>query len=63
MGDHSCITIFNLIIYSRYLTQYDCVNFYQLVDAIRSNEATFGKNSGWMFMDAADTLFLVSWAN
>ncbi|CAH1775707.1 unnamed protein product [Owenia fusiformis] len=41
-----------------HLTQYDCVNFYNLVNSIRSNEKTFGNNSGWLFLDAADSLFL-----
>ncbi|XP_064605253.1 DNA repair endonuclease XPF-like [Liolophura sinensis] len=42
----------------RHLTQYDCVTFYSLVKSIRSSEKTFGQNSGWLFLDAADSLFV-----
>ncbi|ELT90017.1 hypothetical protein CAPTEDRAFT_178005 [Capitella teleta] len=42
----------------QYLTQYDCVNFYNLVNSLRTNEKAFGSNAGWLFMDAADSLFL-----
>ncbi|XP_013404181.1 DNA repair endonuclease XPF-like [Lingula anatina] len=41
----------------KHLTQYDCITFYNLVDSIRSNEITFGQNSGWLFLEAADNLF------
>ncbi|XP_041359609.1 DNA repair endonuclease XPF-like isoform X2 [Gigantopelta aegis] len=42
----------------RHLTQYDCVTFYSLVHSIRTNEKTFGQNTGWLFLDAADSLFV-----
>ncbi|ESO97764.1 hypothetical protein LOTGIDRAFT_104289 [Lottia gigantea] len=42
----------------KFLTQYDCVSFYSLVHSIRSNEKTFGQNTGWLFLDAADSLFV-----
>ncbi|RUS69234.1 hypothetical protein EGW08_023005, partial [Elysia chlorotica] len=41
----------------RHLTQYDCITFYSLVQSIRSSEKSFGQNSGWLFLDAADSLF------
>ena len=42
----------------RYLTQYDCVTFYNLVNSIRSSEKAFGQNTGWLFTDAADSLYV-----
>ncbi|KAK6192721.1 hypothetical protein SNE40_004145 [Patella caerulea] len=42
----------------KFLTQYDCVSFYSLVHSIRTNEKTFGQNTGWLFLDAADSLFV-----
>lgn len=44
----------------RHLTQYDCVTFYSMVNSVRTNEKTFGQNTGWLFMDAADSLFVHS---
>ncbi|KAK3753140.1 hypothetical protein RRG08_024418 [Elysia crispata] len=41
----------------RHLTQYDCITFYSLVQSIRSSEKSFGQNSGWLFLDAAESLF------
>ncbi|XP_059178554.1 DNA repair endonuclease XPF-like isoform X2 [Physella acuta] len=42
----------------RHLTQYDCVTFYSLVQSIRTSERLFGQNTGWLFLDAADSLFV-----
>uniref|UniRef100_A0A0B7B0H8 DNA repair endonuclease XPF n=1 Tax=Arion vulgaris TaxID=1028688 RepID=A0A0B7B0H8_9EUPU len=42
----------------RHLTQYDCVTFYSLVQSIRTSEKTFGQNTGWLFLDAADHLYM-----
>ncbi|XP_076463171.1 DNA repair endonuclease XPF-like [Babylonia areolata] len=42
----------------KYLTQYDCITFYNLVNSIRTNEKAFGQNTGWLFLDAADSLFV-----
>ncbi|XP_071117720.1 DNA repair endonuclease XPF-like [Haliotis cracherodii] len=42
----------------KHLTQYDCVTFYSLVHSVRTNEKTFGQNTGWLFLDAADSLFV-----
>nr|KAG5698301.1 hypothetical protein BaRGS_017003 [Batillaria attramentaria] len=42
----------------KYLTQYDCVTFYSLVSSIQTSEKTFGQNTGWLFLDAADSLFV-----
>jgi len=39
------------------LTQYDCVSFFNHVNSIKSNEK-FHKNSGWLFLGAADSLFV-----
>ncbi|XP_070562512.1 DNA repair endonuclease XPF-like isoform X2 [Ptychodera flava] len=41
-----------------YLTQYDCVTFYNFLQTLRSNEKTLVHNSGWLFMDSADSLFM-----
>ncbi|XP_033737580.1 DNA repair endonuclease XPF-like [Pecten maximus] len=42
----------------RHLTQYDCVTFYSMVNSVRSSEKTFGQNTGWLFLEAADSLFM-----
>ncbi|XP_063589883.1 DNA repair endonuclease XPF-like [Penaeus indicus] len=42
-----------------YLTQYDCVTFYNLVNSLRTTEAAI-QSSGWMFLGAAETLFVNS---
>ncbi|XP_064626071.1 DNA repair endonuclease XPF-like [Lineus longissimus] len=42
----------------RHLIQYDSVTFYSLVNSIRKNEMNFGQNSGWLFMDSADSLYI-----
>lgn len=42
-----------------YLTQYDCVTFYNFLQSLRANETNkTNQQSLWMFMDAANTLFL-----
>ncbi|KAK3599865.1 hypothetical protein CHS0354_022437 [Potamilus streckersoni] len=41
-----------------HLTQYDCVTFYNMVNSVRMSEKEFGKNSGWLFLESADRLFL-----
>ncbi|XP_066301514.1 DNA repair endonuclease XPF-like [Branchiostoma lanceolatum] len=41
-----------------YLTQYDCVTFYNLLQSLRGTEKSFGKNSGWIFLDAANSMFV-----
>ncbi|XP_077981125.1 DNA repair endonuclease XPF-like [Glandiceps talaboti] len=41
-----------------YLTQYDCVTFYNFLKTMRSNEKTLVQNSGWLFMESADSMFL-----
>ncbi|KAI8492233.1 DNA repair endonuclease XPF [Branchiostoma belcheri] len=41
-----------------YLTQYDCVTFYNLLQSLRGTEKSFGKNSGWLFLDAANSMFV-----
>lgn len=41
----------------RGLSQYDCVTFLKTVENICDNEKSFGKNTGWMFLDATDKLF------
>ncbi|XP_047494472.1 DNA repair endonuclease XPF-like [Penaeus chinensis] len=42
-----------------YLTQYDCVTFYNLVNSLRTTETAI-QSSGWMFLGAAETLFVNS---
>lgn len=41
----------------RGLSQYDCVTFLKTVENLCENEKSFGKNTGWMFLDATDKLF------
>jgi hypothetical protein len=43
----------------RYLTRYDCVTFNTLVNSLRSTEYAM-KSSGWLLLDSAETLFVVS---
>jgi DNA excision repair protein ERCC-4 len=43
-----------------YLTQYDCVSFYRYLENFTNKEGGvkgFSDHSGWIFMDAANTLF------
>ncbi|XP_014681675.1 PREDICTED: DNA repair endonuclease XPF-like [Priapulus caudatus] len=42
------------------LTTYDCVTFYNTVNALRNNERAFGQNAGWLFLDSAESLFVHS---
>ncbi|XP_043568043.1 DNA repair endonuclease XPF isoform X1 [Chiloscyllium plagiosum] len=41
-----------------YLTQYDCVTFLNLLESLRATERAFGQNSGWLFLDASNTMFV-----
>jgi DNA excision repair protein ERCC-4 len=43
----------------RYLTKYDCVTFITLVNSLRSTDYAM-KSSGWLLLDSAETLFVVS---
>ncbi|XP_068247046.1 DNA repair endonuclease XPF [Palaemon carinicauda] len=40
-----------------YLTQYDCVTFYNLVSSLRTTEKAI-QSSGWMLLGSAESLFL-----
>uniref|UniRef100_UPI00398F8A73 DNA repair endonuclease XPF n=1 Tax=Pristiophorus japonicus TaxID=55135 RepID=UPI00398F8A73 len=42
----------------QYLTQYDCVTFLNLLESLRATEKDFGQNSGWLFLDASNTMFV-----
>ncbi|XP_056018962.1 DNA repair endonuclease XPF-like isoform X2 [Ostrea edulis] len=42
----------------RHMTQYDSVTFYSMVNSVKTNEKVFGQNTGWLFLDAADSLFV-----
>nr|CAG4640726.1 EOG090X03DI [Eulimnadia texana] len=41
------------------LTQYDCVTFHNLTSSLRTTEQAI-RSSGWMILDAAETLFVQS---
>ncbi|XP_022235857.1 DNA repair endonuclease XPF-like [Limulus polyphemus] len=41
-----------------YLTQYDCVTFYSLLKSIRDNVTNNFQISDWLFLDAAENMFL-----
>ncbi|XP_022786619.1 DNA repair endonuclease XPF-like isoform X3 [Stylophora pistillata] len=41
-----------------YLTQYDCVTFYNFLESLRASQRDIKNHSLWMFMDAADSLFV-----
>jgi len=41
-----------------YLTQYDCVTFYNFLESLRASQRDVKNHSLWMFMDAADSLFV-----
>jgi len=43
-----------------YLTQYDCVTFYNFLESLRASQRDVKNHSLWMFMDAADSLFVAS---
>uniref|UniRef100_A0A8C4QG17 DNA repair endonuclease XPF n=1 Tax=Eptatretus burgeri TaxID=7764 RepID=A0A8C4QG17_EPTBU len=40
------------------LTQYDAVTFLSLLESLWSSHKAFGQNSGWLFMDAANSMFV-----
>ncbi|KAK7047730.1 DNA repair endonuclease XPF [Halocaridina rubra] len=40
-----------------YLTQYDCVTFYNLVNSLRTTEKAI-QSSGWMILNSAESLFI-----
>ncbi|XP_078274426.1 DNA repair endonuclease XPF [Rhinoraja longicauda] len=42
----------------QYLTQYDCVTFLNLLESLRATEKAFGQNSGWLFLDASNIMFV-----
>nr|XP_022317869.1 LOW QUALITY PROTEIN: DNA repair endonuclease XPF-like [Crassostrea virginica] len=42
----------------RHMTQYDSVTFFSMVNSVKTNEKAFGQNTGWLFLDAADSLFV-----
>jgi len=50
-------TLRNLLVY---LTQYDCITFYNLIAALRTAERAINSSSGWVLLDSAETLFLAS---
>ncbi|XP_071490340.1 DNA repair endonuclease XPF-like [Diadema antillarum] len=41
-----------------YLTQYDCVTFYNFLKTLRGNERSVANNSGWLFLEAAESMFV-----
>ncbi|KAJ7377217.1 DNA repair endonuclease XPF [Desmophyllum pertusum] len=41
-----------------YLTQYDCITFYNFLESLRASQRDVKNHSLWMFMDAADSLFV-----
>ncbi|XP_033840909.1 DNA repair endonuclease XPF [Periophthalmus magnuspinnatus] len=41
-----------------YLTQYDCVTFLNLLESLRSSQKIFGSNSGWLFLDSSNSMFM-----
>ncbi|XP_054860327.1 DNA repair endonuclease XPF-like [Amphiprion ocellaris] len=41
-----------------YLTQYDCVTFFNLLESLRSSQKNFGSNSGWLFLDSSTSMFV-----
>ncbi|XP_023215246.1 DNA repair endonuclease XPF-like [Centruroides sculpturatus] len=43
-----------------YLTQYDCVTFYNLLKSIRENIEVNAHMSDWLFMDVAENMFVQS---
>jgi len=51
----SDIKTLRLLLY--YLTQYDCITFYKMLNCLRSHEKELGRSSGWIFLNAADQLF------
>lgn len=49
------IKTLRLLLY--YLTQYDCITFYKMLNCLKSHEKELGRSSGWIFLDAANELF------
>ncbi|TWW81531.1 DNA repair endonuclease XPF [Takifugu flavidus] len=47
-----------LRVLSLYLTQYDCVTFLNLLESLRSSQKNFGSNSGWLFLDSSNSMFV-----
>lgn len=45
-------------LFCSYLTQYDCVTFYNFLETLRASQRDVKNQSLWMFLDAADTLFV-----
>lgn len=41
----------------QYLTQYDCITFYNFLQSLRASQRDTKHHSMWMFMDAAEPLF------
>ncbi|XP_041475884.1 DNA repair endonuclease XPF-like [Lytechinus variegatus] len=41
-----------------YLTQYDCVTFYNFLKTLRGNERAMANNTGWLFLEAAEMMFV-----
>eukprot|EP00092_Neocalanus_flemingeri_P022527 GFUD01024429.1.p1 GENE.GFUD01024429.1~~GFUD01024429.1.p1 ORF type:complete len:846 (-),score=291.30 GFUD01024429.1:125-2662(-) len=42
-----------------YLTQYDCITFYNFISTLKTAESAM-KSGGWVLLDSAETLFLTS---
>jgi len=42
-----------------YLTQYDCITFYNLIATLKTAESAM-RSGGWVLLDSAETLFLTS---
>ena len=42
-----------------YLTQYDCITFYNLIATLKTAESAM-KSGGWVLLDSAETLFLTA---
>ncbi|CAF0763664.1 unnamed protein product [Brachionus calyciflorus] len=51
----SDIRTLRLLLY--YLTQYDSITFFKMLNCLKSHEKDIGRSSGWMFLDAANELF------
>ncbi|PIK43490.1 putative DNA repair endonuclease XPF isoform X3 [Apostichopus japonicus] len=41
-----------------YLTQYDCVTFYNFLNTLRGSKKAVLNNSGWLFLDSTESVFL-----
>jgi len=42
-----------------YLTQYDCITFYNFVSTLKTTESAL-KSGGWVLLDSAETLFITA---